>query len=366
MGDIAQPAASEELGSHVPSAAMRVGVVEWTPHDEIISLVGDEIRRLGHSVIPLVHDRGLPGSLDAILACGPFGSLMPLAAQLRSQPAAQRPALVLWMTEQLSNPALPTWLVRVAAELRSGLERRAVLAAGERAAAVAKPWRALIRRGLRLRYYGDLLWLRRHGLLSVLAIPSAWLAELLRGRGFAVTQATMGSDPRWGADLGLERDIPVLWIGSTTAPRRRRNLAKVCADLRRRGIEVAVVDGVAQPAVFGEQRVRLLNRTQIVLNLLRAPWDSNALRFYLAAPNRALVITEPTLPHHPLGNGTHLVEAPIDHMADVVCRYLADGEARQRIVDQAYRLVTTQLTMAHGVARVMHAAAQSRAAVVRQ
>lgn len=364
MTNVLQPGAARELGSHALSDDMRVGLLEWKPGDELISLIGDEVSRQGHAVTPVAYDGPLPERLDVILACGPFGSLMPLAARLRCQPAARRPALVLWMTEQLSNPALPTWLVHVVAELRSGLERRAVLASARRTGKVPERLRRLTRRALRLRYYGDLVWLRRHGLLSVLAISSAWLTQFLRDRGFAVTHATMGSHPRWGADLGLERDIPVLWLGSLSG-RRQRTLATVCGDLRERGIEVAVVDGVAHPAVFGEQRVRLLNRTRIVLNLLRAPWDSNTLRFFLAAPNRALVVTEPTLPHQPLGDGTHVVAAPVDRMADAVCRYLADEGARRRIVDEAYRLVTTQLTMARGVALVMQAAGQARAAAVR-
>src|SRR6185295_6187516 len=129
---------------------------------------------------------------------------MPVAAQLRSRPATRRPRLVLWMTEQLSNPALPGWLAHCAAELRAGLERQRLLSR-------RCPWVA--GRALRLRYYGDLLWLRRQNLLSVLAIPSAWLAQFLLVRGFAVTQAPLGSDPGWGADLGMTRDIAVLWIG---------------------------------------------------------------------------------------------------------------------------------------------------------
>ena len=330
------------------SDRLRVGVIEWVRDDELLSLIAAEVGRQGHVVSRFSHDAPLPEGLDVVLACGPFGSLMPVAAQLRSRPAARRPRLVLWMTEQLSNPALPGWLAHCAAELRAGLERQRLLSR-------RCPWVA--RRALRLRYYGDLLWLQRQNLLSVLAIPSAWLAQFLRDRGFAVTQAPLGSDPRWGADLGLTRDIPVLWIGSMGSRHRRRNLERVRADLGVRGIDVMTIDGRSAPGVFGDERVRLLNRTRIVLNLLRAPWDSNALRFLLAAPNRALVVSEPTLRHHPLRPGTHLVEAPVSRMADAVCRYLADDDARGRIVEAAHRLVTSELTLSHGVAKVMQAAA---------
>jgi hypothetical protein len=113
------------------------------------------------------------------------------------------------------------------------------------------------------------------------------------------------------------------------------------------------VDGVEHPYVFGEERTILLNRTKIALNLLREEWDDNSMRYCLAAPNRALIVTEPTLKHTPLRPGVHLVEAPIDRMVDTICYYLEREEERQRIVDQAYQLVTTELTMRQGLAQIL-------------
>ena len=342
--------------------ALRTGVVEWTRGDELIGLVADAVGRLGHDVTMMSPDAPLPRGLDAVLLFGPFGIVAPLLRQLVEQPPDRRPLLVWWLTEQLWNPALPNWIARGAAELRSGIERL-LMDSGPQGA--VSRMRGLAGRGLRFRYYGDLLWLRRHGALSVLAVPSAWLTQFLRYRGFEVTSAPLGADPSFAAAASPARDIPVLWLG-TLASRRRRNLQRITDTLARRGIEVTVVDGVRRPAVFGAERARLFSRSTIVLNLLRQPWDSNLLRFFLAAPNRALVVSEPQLPHQAVHSGTHLVEAPLERMADEVCRYLADDAARSRITEQAHRLVTTDMTIANGARLVMQQALRVRAAAGRR
>jgi spore maturation protein CgeB len=66
-----------------------------------------------------------------------------------------------------------------------------------------------------------------------------------------------------------------------------------------------------------------------------------------------LIVTEPTLPHTAFLPGVHLVEAPLEQMADTVCYYLSHEEERRRIVDQAYQLTTTELTMSKGIAQIL-------------
>ena len=144
----------------------------------------------------------------------------------------------------------------------------------------------------------------------------------------------------WGADLKLERDVPVLWIGKIATARRKRLLKRLRADLQEHGVEILMIDGVENPYVFGEERTVLLNRTKIVVNLLRERWDDNSMRYRLAAQNRALIVTEPTLPHTPFLPGLHLVETPIEQMAETICHYLSHEEERQRIVGRAYQLIT--------------------------
>ena len=120
---------------------------------------------------------------------------------------------------------------------------------------------------------------------------------------------------------------------------------------------MVVVDGIEHPYVFGEERTKLLNRTQVVLNLLRTKWDENAMRYYLAGLNRALIVTEPTLPHHPYFiPGVHLVEAPIGSMVDTICYYLSHEKERQQITESAFQLVTDRLTVENMLQQVLQAA----------
>jgi hypothetical protein len=339
--------------------SLHVGIVEWTLGDELVNLIAAELANLGHRVTLFSPSESLPSTLDLLLIFGPFAPIAPLLAQLAAQPHDRRPMLIWWLTEQLWHPALPHWVARTAAELRSGLER---IALGDGSTGNSERWQQLSRRGLRFRYYGDLLWLRRHGLLSILAVPSQWLGQFLRERGFDVTNVMIGGHPSFAARPAPRRDIPVLWLGTYGSRRRRRNLERIAEQLARRGVEVMRVDGVQHPCAYGAERAALLGRSVIVLNLTRVPRDCNLLRFALAAPNRALMISEPMLNHYPVHADVHYVEAPLQAMPDVVCRYLEDHAARERITEAAYRLVTTELTLARGVETIMRQAAQIRAA----
>lgn len=348
----------------VDTSSLRVGVVHWHKDDggsSIESLLSRTLEELGCETIAFFHSARLPRDLDVVLVCGPFGSLVPLANQLLACPPSRRPLLVLWMTEQLPNPNLPDWVQYVVGSIRSWAERLAFRQRSQGEWQLDPRLRWLTSKAHRFRYYGDLYWLQRQGVLSVLVVASQWTAEFLRARGFDPITAFDGSHPDWGADLELERDIPVLWIGKPGTKRRHRLLRRIRAELRERGVEMLMIDGIEHPYVFGEERTILLNRTKIVVNLLRAKWDDNSMRYVLAAPNRALIVTEPTLPHTPFSPGVHLIETPIEQIADTICYYLSHEEERQRIVDQAYQLVTTDLTMAKAVSQTLE-----RVALIRQ
>jgi hypothetical protein len=336
----------------VNTSALRVAVV-WKEPDEIGTLISSALADLGCEVINLCYGTKLPQALDVVLVYGPFSSLVPLANQLLAYPPSRRPLFVLWMTEQLPNPDLPEWVRYLGGIIRSRIERLAFRQQAQGAWQLDPRWRWLTTKVHRFRYYGDLYWLQRQGILSILAVTSPWIADFLRARGFDPIVAHLGSHPRWGADLELERDIPVLWFGKIGTRRRRRLLNRIRAELRERGVEMLMIDGIEHPYVFGEERTILLNRTNVVLNLLREKWDDNSLRYYFAALNHALIVTEPTLPHTPFLPGVHLAEAPLEQMADTICYYLSHGEERQRIVDQAYQLATTELTMSKGIAQIL-------------
>lgn len=334
------------------STHLCVGVAYWQI-DEFAHSIATHLEALGCHVELFEHMR-MPSKLDVVFAYGPFGSLVPLANQLRAYTEVTRPSFVFFMTEQLPNPELPELLRRTLSYGRSRAER---FAYSQNDAGVWQPhlrWQWLTGKGLRYRYYGDLRWLQRERILSLLALQSVYTAGFLRRQGIDPFIFTLGADPKWGADLELERDIPVLWLGKHGSNRRKNLLYSIRDVLQSRGVNMMVVDGIANPYVFDEKRTILLNRTQIVLNLSRQKWDLNSIRFYLAASNRAMMLSEPILAHIPeIESGKHYVETPLNQMADTICYYLAHPEERSQIADQAFDLVSTKLTMDNGLRQLL-------------
>ena len=99
-----------------------------------------------------------------------------------------------------------------------------------------------------------------------LLVPNG-LPIFLRPRGYTHLVGYYNFSSEWGADLSLERDILVLWLGNKGTDRRRKYLQQVRAELKKRGIEIVVIDGIEIPYVFGEERTILLNLTQITVNI---------------------------------------------------------------------------------------------------
>lgn len=332
---------------------MQIGLAFYKTQDHLAVSISDILSKLGHEVIAFEYSETIPQGLDVIFTYGPFGSLAPLGKQLIALPKDKRPFFILWMTEQLANPMIPEWFHYPFSIIRSKIEQYSYKKERNGSWALKPRMRWGTKHAHRFRYYGDLHWLQKAGVLSVLAVGSQWIAEFLRKRGIDAMVAYVGVHPDWYADLEIERDIQVLWLGSIGTDRRGKILEQVRADLEARGIEIYIVDGVANPYVYGDKRTALLNRSKITLNLLRTKWDNHSIRFFLAAPNRCLVISEPTYPHIPLTPGEHYVEAPADELALTIRYYLENEAEQQRIADQAYQFVTTELTMENSLVSIL-------------
>jgi len=330
---------------------MKVGVVHWCVEDGVSAAITAALADWECQTVKLPYDARLPDDLDLLILPGPVGggSLVPIGRQLAGRRPDCRPITVLWQFEPLPDPTLPSWFLKSGAIGRSRLERLA-WTEGQDGTWQLRPWaRGVVRRGTRFRYYGDMLWLRDSGVISTLAVSSPCTAQYLHDHGLDASVVSWGIPPDWGQDLGLVRDIPVLWMGQPGASRRVKLLTRIRSELDRCGIEMYEIDGIKRPYVFGDERTILLNRTKVVLNLPRMPWDDNSARYYLAAPNKALIVSEPTLPHTPFVPGQHLVEAPIEQLTDTIIYYLTHEEERARIVERAWRLVIGELTLRNAV-----------------
>lgn len=260
--------------------------------------------------------------------------------QLRATPRRSRPLTVLWFSEPLPPPSdarLP----------KPRLHLKEIAKIALRDARMTDPYSNAAR----------LRAVMRHGLVDVLAASTparcAWLGE----HGIAAHFVPLGYVPEdHGRDLGLERDIDVLFLGALV-PRRRR----LVAELRRQGIDVRVEGSWSDPSTWGEARTRLLNRTRIYLNLSRFPGELPGLRLILGMASKALVVSEPIHAPGPYVPGTHFVECGADDRPATIVHYLAHRSQREKIAAAGHELVTGTVTMKRSVDRLLrHVEAAAR------
>jgi glycosyltransferase involved in cell wall biosynthesis len=279
-----------------------------------------------------------PNDFDLILAYGPFsiaGSMLPVGGRLLSLPADQRPKFVWWLTEGIPDRSIPQWLIDLLARARLRLDRSITSGYSSTRSMSQARWL----RGHRLRVIGELKWFNRHHLLDVLVVTASVRAEYLRQHGLRPIVVPLGYDPdQYGRDLNLTRDMDVCFLGQVAPSRRLNLLTHLTRDLERRGISVSI-----HSTLYAVERTRFLNRSKIMLNILRAPHDYVGQRLLLGAANKALVVSEPMQDCAPLVAGQHLVVAPIDQLADTIEYYLKNEPARRSIVDDAYRFIQQEM-----------------------
>jgi hypothetical protein len=229
----------------------------------------------------------------------------------------------------------------------------------EKTPAIDKVFSRFEPRMYRFRYLGDYYYAYQQGWMDIFADTSAIYADFHSRHGLPTVFAPWGATPRWYDDLGLERDIDVLWMGTRGTKRRSQLLDRILGELETQGVRMHIADGENNPFIFSEERTYYLNRSKITLNFTRTWYDDNFSRLTMAASNRSLIISEPILPHCPCFDaGTHYVTAPANMLATKILYYLEHEKERQLIVDSAYRLVTSELTFQESIKKIMNEVGQ--------
>jgi hypothetical protein len=325
-------------------------------------LQADEVQRLGYTHRFFYHDEAVPPGTDVVLIQGPFGSLLPLTRQLVAASPAARPVLAYWFEESLDMQQ-PELLRRILSASFSELGRDALTSKLGRAGPLVERIgrRLLSTRGHRWRYLGDILWLHAHGLLDVLALSSTVYGEYLTRRGVPSVVVPRGYHPGYGAQLDLERDIAVVWMGQTRTKRRRQAVYWLRDELRQRGYVMQIHDGVDRGFIFGDERARILNRTRFVLNLFTQPADELSIRFYVAAASGAVVLTEPSANRYPFVSGQHWVECALEQMPSKVAYYLENEPEWQRLSRAMLAHMESDVTLDQSIARILDRAIAIRA-----
>lgn len=322
---------------------LTVGGVVWELPSQLHEVQAEAVQKLGYAHRYVFVQEPLPRDLDILLIQGPYGSMLPLFRQVAARKAAGRPAVAYWFQQSLSL-IRPEWLCELAAgafsDLRSGLGDGVGYRALDR---IAGP---LLNKGSRLRFLGDILWLSRHGLVEVLALSSTVYAGWLERRGIPSVVVPRGHHPSYGRVMDLERPIAAVWMGKIRTKRRRERLYWLRDQLTKRGLEMRIHDGVEKPFIFDDERTEILNRARFVLNIYFAgPDDELSIRFFVAAANGAVVLTEPGRNRYPFVPGKHLVESAFERMPDVIEYYVQHEDERRAIADRMHKLVTEDLTL---------------------
>ncbi|MEZ5100672.1 MAG: glycosyltransferase, partial [Thermoleophilia bacterium] len=301
---------------HVLVCWRSVPAVRGEPHQ-----VTRGLGALGLAVQQAGDDPAALADARAVVLVGAAGRLPAIAAALAC--ARPRPPVALWLNEPL--PAA------------GALVERLPCSARELAKIVLRDPRANDARSVERALRGAL----RAGWLDVVAVQSEEQAERARALGAEVLVTPWGYEPSLGRDLELVRDVPVLFLGALDTPRRRRLVRR----LRRAGVPLEVAGSWRDPATWGEERTRLLNRTRILLDLHRRPGTLSGLRQVLGMANGALVVGEPIRRPEPFVPGEHLVTAPVDELPAAIARLLADEPERARLAAAGRRLVTQELRL---------------------
>ncbi len=343
------------MRSNPPSGRPRVALIKWAPADGISEAIGLELDGLGYEVIPFQHDQALPAAAY-VLTFAPHGRWWPVAQQVGALPAGERPVFIHWGTEGFPDPRTPWPVIAGLGRARSWLDAlRDSPAAGQRRLAQSPPVRALTRGLYRFRYVGDNLRAMRRGWLTALADVSEWYARLYRDNGYPAHFVPWGTAPSWHADLGLERDIDVLWMGKRRNGRRSDLIDRVRRELDRHGVNMYIADGVERPFIFGKERTRLLNRTKLTLNV-RTRWFNSGFtfRFHTVAGNRCVVVSEPFMTHVSRYQADeHYAVAPPEQLAEKIMYLLTHEAERRALAERAYQLVTTEMNLRESVRQLM-------------
>jgi hypothetical protein len=195
------------------------------------------------------------------------------------------------------------------------------------------------------------------GLPDVLAVSSRARQAYLASRGIQCEFVPLGYAPQvHGEDLGLERDVDVLFLGQMV--RRRKELVR---KITAAGAAIRTEGSWSNHATWGHSRTELLNRTKILLNLSRFPGEFAGLRLILGMCNGAMVVSEPIYRPEPFVPGEHYIEAPSEQMPQALRYYLDHAEERQKIVERARRFVTRELTLRRSLQRILELADSKRA-----
>lgn len=336
---------------------MVIASMYWDSLGELHKTQADEIMKMGYSHEFFESEELIPNDVNVILVQGPYGSIVSLVEQLMMMPCESRPVLAYWFQQSLQFIG-PRYFNSNISKLFSDLYWLQMPGwYDDSRNDDRKPGCPSWLRGTRLGFMGDILWLDRNRLLDLLVLSSSVYADYLSSERIPSTVVARGYHPGYGRDLGLERDIAVLWMGKTRTHRRQKIIYGLREKLVSQGLIMHIYDGVNDDFIFGERRTELLNRSKFVLNVNSfGPVDELSIRYFIAAANGAVILREPNDNQYPFVPGKHLVECAPEQMAEVIAHFLNRPDELEKISANMRQLVTTDLTLSKSLETILERA----------
>jgi hypothetical protein len=335
---------------------MKISVVKWAEDDGISKAIQTELNCIGYSCESFLFNQSIPQNVDLVLTFAPWGRFIPIAAQLGQYPSLDRPVFVHWAIEAPPNPSIPWPLmkflgdIRLRVDLLNDSSNKFLKQMSNKS-----PLLWINNHFHRFRHMAEYCYAYQKGWLNLLFDTSAVSVKFWRSHGLPAHYIPWGIPRSWHEDLNLERDIGVLWMGLRRNHHRSKVIDSVRREMVKRGIPMYIADGIERPFIYGEERTRILNRSMITLNV-QTERNKNILpmRFVVAAANRSLVLSETSLQHAPeILEGDHYVSAPANLLVDKILYYLEHEQERQSIIDRAYNLTITRLTMENSLRMIL-------------
>jgi hypothetical protein len=203
------------------------------------------------------------------------------------------------------------------------------------------------------RPYISLKQLSAANLPSYIFVTTSGRQEFFDSKNIKSYLLPVGSHRGWGYVLEKQRDIDVVFLGYMGSGKRQRTnrlriITETAAKLEHHGHHVKIIEH----SCFGEGRAELLNRTKIVLDVARVPWDLPGMRLMMSMACGALVVTSYMGNPYPFIDGKHLVQSPSEQLANRILYYLEHEDRRSKIAISAKQHLET-MTLADQLKTMM-------------
>ncbi len=374
-----------EAGRRLSVAIGLVGVDDL--RGEVARMLQQTLAYLGHRSEILRDGDPAAYEYDLLLLpgrCTQFNEF----AHLLSRPTPRRPITILWQSEPLPPPFHslaterlgvqlidPQWddvfgwwarplnrVLRPRGELTRAL--RIPLARRwncETAKLTEWRWWNIAKQDLAL-FMRQAAWIRQHadprcGWIDEVVCTKPAGVDYLRHYGIPARFIPMGYHPSWGHNLNLARDVDVLFLGSVRSSGRRSHVTDALRKLQGRGFRTKIV----QKDCFGQERTELLNRTRIVINLVKYPWEFPGMRLMMSIGCGAMVVSNEAEINDPYHAEIHYAAADASSLAEVAQHYLDRESQRVEFARRALEETNRHLSMELVMARMLQPYTSRRA-----